>query len=293
MELIPAIKMFLREYIEPWLVGNFEKNGFFYDEKWGGIVSESADYGFCMYNNHHFTLGYFVFSIAVLAKFDVEWGMKFKGHAYALVASYISLEKNKEKSKYTKLRSFDPYKLHSLTNPLHDEHTRNSEIPSVSINAYYSASLLGMVYGDDHLVSVGSTLASFELEAVKTWWHVKEGGVYNGEFCNKNKMVGLCWEYKLWFTAAENKECRVDIQWAAPSLARKEATDGWKGFVYALEALYDHKNALKKIRDLKGFHEGNSLSNMLWWVHNRIGKKNVCCRFKKEANDCWFCTYCC
>ncbi|XP_021762997.1 endo-1,3(4)-beta-glucanase 1-like [Chenopodium quinoa] len=291
--------MSLREYIEPWLVDNFEKNGFLYDEKWGGIVCKSgssyplADYGFGRYNNHHFTLGYFVFSIAVLAKFDDEWGMKFKDHAYALVASYMSLGKNKAKSKYTKIRSFDPYKLHSWTNCLHDNHPRHSEIPSVSINAYYSASLLGMVYGDDHLVTVGSTLASFEIEAVKTWWHVKEGGVYEGEFSKKNKMVLPITPVLSEILFSDVGFVRDVVEWALPSLARKEATDGWKGFVYALEAIYDHKNALKKIRDLKGFHEGNSLSNMLWWVHSMTGKKNVRSWCKKEANDCWFCTYCC
>ncbi|XP_021847075.2 glucan endo-1,3-beta-D-glucosidase 1-like [Spinacia oleracea] len=157
MDVIPAIREFLKGSIEPWLDGSFEKNGFLYDEKWGGIVCKpgstdpGADYGFGLFNNHHFTLGYFVFCIAVLAKFDHEWGKKFKGHAYAIVASYINLGKKakKEKSKYAKLRAFDAYKLHSWTNLLHDEHPRNSENPSSSINAYYSASLLGNVYGDN------------------------------------------------------------------------------------------------------------------------------------------------
>ncbi|XP_056690432.1 uncharacterized protein [Spinacia oleracea] len=106
-------------------------------------------------------------------------------------------------------------------------------------------------------------------------------------------MIGIGWEFKredkLWFTSAGNKECRVGIQ-VIPimpvlteilfndvgfvrevvDLARKEASDGWKGFVYALEAMYDNKNALEKIRNLKGFHEGNSLSNMLWFFKYKL-----------------------
>ncbi|KAL2895992.1 Endo-1 3(4)-beta-glucanase 1 [Bienertia sinuspersici] len=326
MDVIPAIRKFLRDTIEPWLMGTFAKNGFLYDEKWGGIISKQgsndklADYGFGLYNNHHLTLGYFVFSIAVLAKFDHEWGSKFKGQAYALVGSYMSM-KIKEKSKYPKLRSFDLYKLHSWSNCLSDDHQRNSEVPSGSIHAYYSASLLGKVYDDDHLVTLGSTLASFEIEAAKTWWHVKEDGVYDGEFMKKNKMVGINWEFKrenkLWFTSADNRECRVGIQvkplmpgltdklfsdvgyvrevvnWALPCLAKEEANDSWKGLVFGLEAIFDNKNALKKIRKLKGFHEENSISNMLWWVYSRMGKKNFCSWCKKDGVHCFYCSYCC
>ncbi|KAL2895928.1 hypothetical protein RDABS01_000462 [Bienertia sinuspersici] len=328
MDVIPAIKKFLRDTIEPWLMGTFEKNGFLYDEKWGGIISkqgsvdQNADYGFGFYDNHLFTLGYFVYSIAVLAKFDVEWGMKFKGEAYALVSSYMNLKK-REKAKYAQLRSFDLYKLHSWTKNLNDNYERNSENPSASINAYYSASLLGEVYGDDHLLSIASTLASFEIEAAKIWWHVNEGDVYEDEFIKKNKMVGIVWENKredkLWFTKAENRECRVGIQvrplmpalseilfadvgyvrevvdWAATSLARKDASDTWKGYVYALEAMFDTNNALIKVRGLEEFDEGNSLSNMLWWYHSRVGKKNYCqCQWcRKGSEDCWYCVYCC
>ncbi|XP_021755427.1 endo-1,3(4)-beta-glucanase 1-like [Chenopodium quinoa] len=194
LEVIPGIRKFLRDSIEPWLVGSFEKNAFLYDEKWGGVVSKhgsvdpEADDGFGFYNNHVYALGYFVFSIAVLSKIDVQWGMKFKRKVYALVASYMSLGKG-EKSKYTKLRSFDVYKLHSWTRNLNDDHERNSENPSASINAYYSAALLGKVFGDDHLVAIGSTLASFEIEAAKTWWHVKEGQVMRGNSLRRIKWL--------------------------------------------------------------------------------------------------------
>lgn len=321
MDVIPAIRKFLRDTIEPWLVGTFEKNGFLYEQKWGGIVSKwglndsNSDYGFGLFNNHHFSLGYFVFSIAVLAKFDPEWGAKFKGQAYAMVGSYMNLGLRKEKSKYTKLRSFDAYKLHSWT-ALLQVNGRNSENPSASINAYYAAALLGRVYGDDHLVAVGSTLASFEMEAVKTWWHVKEDGVYEGVFKKMNELVGILWENKredkLWgcnndgvgrilmqmrplmpvlsdILFSDVGFVRQVVEWAAPSLAKKETGDYLKGHVYGLEAIFDGKSALNKIRNLKNFDEGNSLSNMLWWVYSRIGKEKFCEWCMKDEDECWFC----
>ncbi|KAF9619806.1 hypothetical protein IFM89_009557 [Coptis chinensis] len=39
---------------------------------------------------------------------------------------------------------------------------------------------------------IGSTLAAFEIEAIRTWWHVREGeGMYEDEFAKANKVVGM------------------------------------------------------------------------------------------------------
>ena len=52
-----------------------------------------------------------------------------------------------------------------------------------------------------------------------------------------------------------------------PALERDGVGEGWKGFVYALEGVYDKTTALEKIRGLKGFDDGNSLSNLLCWIY--------------------------
>ncbi|KAF9626030.1 hypothetical protein IFM89_030698 [Coptis chinensis] len=59
-----------------------------------------------------------------------------------------------------------------------------------------------------------------------------------------------------------------------PALRREGVGDGWKGFVYALEGVYDKKRALKKIKILKEHDDGNSLSNLLWWIHSRSEARN-------------------
>lgn len=43
------------------------------------------------------------------------------------------------------------------------------------------------------------------------------------------------------------------VQWTTPALAREGVADGWKGFVHALEGLYDKAGALEKIRNLDGY----------------------------------------
>lgn len=40
--------------------------------------------------------------------------------------------------------------------------------------------------------------------------------------------------------------------WTVPALSREVVGEGWKGFVYSLEGIYDKTGALEKIRNLNG-----------------------------------------
>ncbi|KAK7273322.1 hypothetical protein RIF29_14371 [Crotalaria pallida] len=301
--VIPKISKFLKEMIEPWLDGTFKGNGFLYERKWGGLVTEQgstdagADFGFGIYNDHHFHLGYFLYGIAVLAKIDPAWGHKYKPQAYSLVTDYLNLGQ-RFNSYYPRLRCFDLYKLHSWAAGLTEfEDGRNQESTSEAVNAYYSAALVGMAYGDTRLIATASTLTALEIASAQTWWHVKaEDNLYEEEFAKDNRIVGILWamkrDSKLWWAPAECRECRLSIQvlpllpvteslfsdaayakelveWTLPSLKNKTNVEGWKGFTYALQGIYDKESSLKKIRMLKGFDDGNSFSNLLWWIHSR------------------------
>ncbi|KAF9684075.1 hypothetical protein SADUNF_Sadunf04G0079900 [Salix dunnii] len=303
LDVIPTIRKFLKETIEPWLEGTFAGNGFFHDDKWGGIVTKQgltdsgADFGFGIYNDHHYHLGYFLYGIAVLAKFDPAWGRKYRSQAYSLMADFMNLGR-RSNSNYTRLRCFDLYKLHSWAGGLTEfADGRNQESTSEAVNSYYSAALMGLAYGDTHLVATGSMLTALEIHAARTWWQVKEGDkLYTEDFTRENRVVGVLWANKrdsgLWFAPPEWKECRLGIQllpllpisevlfsdvgfarelvkWTLPALGREGVEDGWKGFVYALEGIYDKEIALEKIKNLNGHDDGNSLTNLLWWIHSR------------------------
>ncbi|XP_027928463.1 probable endo-1,3(4)-beta-glucanase ARB_01444 [Vigna unguiculata] len=302
-KVIPKIRKFLKETIEPWLDGTFKGNGFLYERKWRGLVTEqgstdsTADFGFGIYNDHHFHLGYFLYGIAVLAKIDPAWGKKFKPQAYSLATDFMNLGQ-RYNSDYPRLRCFDLYKLHSWASGLTEfEDGRNQESTSEAVNAYYAAALMGLAYGDSRLVDTGSTLLALEIRATQTWWHVKaEDNLYEEEFAKDNRIVGILWankrDSKLWWATAECRECRLSIQvlpllpvtetlfsdtvytkelveWTLPSLKNKTNVEGWKGFTYALQGIYDKSTALKQIRRLTGFDDGNSFSNLLWWIHSR------------------------
>ncbi|KAK8546577.1 hypothetical protein V6N12_027354 [Hibiscus sabdariffa] len=296
-DVIPAIRTFLKDTIEPWLDGTFNGNGFLYESKWGGIVTKQgsadivADFGFGDFSGNHFHIGYFLYGIAVLAKINPAWGRRFKPQVYSLVEDFVNPDR-RSNSNSLRLRCFDLYKLHSwaggLTAYPDGRHEENS---GEAVNAYYSAALMGLAYEDTHLVATGSTLMALEIQAAQTWWHVKEGdNLYGKEFTGQNRMVGILWankrETRVWFGPSEWREYRLGIQllpltpisevlysnieftrelvnWTLPALARDGVEDGWKGFVYALEAIYDRESALEKMKNLQDHDNGNSLTNLL------------------------------
>jgi len=305
-DAIQKVRSFLKETIEPWLDGTFNGNGFLYDKKWGGIITQeegafvfSSDLGDGAYNDHHYQLGYFLYGIAVLVKIDPAWGSKYKTQSYSLLEDFMNLS-IKSNSNYTRLRFFDLYKLHSWTVGLtNSEHGRYQESTSEAVNAYYAAALMGMAYGDPQLVSIASTLTSLEILGTKMWWHVKKNGkLYEEEFTKENRIIGILRSNKresnVWVAPCSFCECEgmlgvhvlplcpisevlfsdVDyvkelVEWALPPFKTLGAENRWKGFVYALEGIYDNESALKKIRSMNRFEVGNSLTNLLWWIHSR------------------------
>ncbi|QCD93042.1 endo-1 [Vigna unguiculata] len=302
-EVIPMVCKFLKDTVEPWLDGTLKVNGFMHDHKWGGIVTykgsddASADFGFGIYNDHQYHLGYFLYAIAVVAKIDPAWGRKYKNKAYSLMQDFMNLD-TQSNSNYPKLRCFDLYKLHSWAAGLTEfVDGRNHESTSQALNAYYSAALMGMAYGDVQLVALGSTLAALEILAARTWFQVSSNGsMYEDVFTQENRIMGILWSNKrdsdLWFASHKLREYRLGIHllpivpiseplfsdvdyvielvtWASMDLDREGADDAWKGFVYALQALYDKEEALQNVKGLKAFDNGNSFTNLLWWIHTR------------------------
>lgn len=321
---IPDVRSFLMKSITPWLDGTFEGNGFLYESKWGGMVTKQgavdsgADFGFGIYNDHHFHLGYFLYASAVLVKLDPAWGRRYRSQIYSMVADFMNLG-SRHNSHYTKLRCFDLWKLHSWAGGLTEfADGRNQESTSEAINAYYAAALVGLAYGDAHLAAIGSTLTAMEMRSAQTWWHIREGETMYGAFGKENRVVGVLWSNKrdsgLWFAPADWREIRLGIQvlpllpitevlfsdggfakelveWAVPAMEREGVQDGWKGFVYAVEGIYDTSSALKKVKKLNGYDDGNSLSNLLWWLHSREGVRRQHGPRDYHGHS-WFAYYC-
>ncbi|XP_025648397.1 glucan endo-1,3-beta-D-glucosidase-like [Arachis hypogaea] len=307
LDLISLVKKFLKEIIQPWLDGTFEGNGFLYENQWGGLITELGSddseekFEFGFYKNRHSHLGYFVYGIAVLAKIDPNWGNKYRSEAYSLMEDFMNLGGKDSKSKYTRLRCFDLFMLHSWDSGLEDSADGRDQTDSgEAVNAYYSAALMGLAYNDANLVAIGSTLAALEIHAAQMWCHLKmDDNKCSDEFTKENRLMGILWsnkrESRTWFAPPAWKEHRLAfhvlpllpiseflysnvgfvkevVEWTMPCLNRVGVEEKWKWLVYAMEGIYDNEAALKKIRELKSFDdEGNSLSNLLWWLHSRKG----------------------
>lgn len=87
---------------------------------------------------------------------------------------------------------------------------RNQDSTSEAVNACCSATLMGLAYGDTHLVVVGSLLTTMEIDASQTWWHVREDDtIYAADFTREKRMVGLLWakfQLKELYKIYKNKE---------------------------------------------------------------------------------------
>lgn len=299
-DLVHRVMQFLQSSITPWFTGQFAGNALMYDITWGGIISRDgsrdagADFGLGAYNDHHYHLGYFVYAGAVLAKLDYRWAHTFKPHMYALIHDYMS----KEYHEFPRLRNFDCYTLHSWASGLTEFNDgRNQESTSEAVNAYYAAALAALAYHDFELVTLASTLCALENRTSQLLWHVpSDSKLYNPEFVEANRIVSIVWSTKrdsgLWFAGAERRDCRLGIQvlpitpvteamfpdkhyvkelvdWATELINNENVTDAWRGFIYALKAIYDPRAALEAATSLNGHDDGNSYSNLLWWIHTR------------------------
>ncbi|MCO5546939.1 hypothetical protein L7F22_000378 [Adiantum nelumboides] len=94
---------------------------------------------------------------------------------------------------------------------------RNQESTNEAVNAYYSAGLLGLAFGDSHLMNTGLTLAALEIRVARALWHVpSDSTIYEQEFRATQRIAGVLWANKrdtgLWFAPSEWRECHLGIQ---------------------------------------------------------------------------------
>lgn len=257
------------------------------------VLLQGADFGAGMYNDHHFHYGYFIYAAAVLAKLNGTWARSYQPQVYTLLRDFMTLRA--DDPFFPRLRHFDLYSLHSWASGLFVfADGRNQESSSEAVNAYYAAALAGFAYNDLNLAVAGATLAAVETIATETLWHLPSNtSIYANPFAEANRVMGVVWSNKrdagLWFASAESKEMRTGIQmlpvtpytnilfrnrdyalqlfnWTQPALAQPNVTDQWRGFSWALQALNDPAGALQNVQSLKEHDDGNSLTNLLWFV---------------------------
>lgn len=176
-----------------------------YDTTWGGIVPNKDDYGAQHYNDHHFHYGYWVYSYAVIAKFDPSWmTTTLKDENFSpeqwiniLIRDYANPSAH---DPYFPLQRYqDDFAGHSWASGLTaSKDGQNANSSSEAVNAYYAIALYAEAMNDFNLHRWGRFLTGRELIAAKMYWQViPNQSIYDKKFTQNNWIVASLWGSKI------------------------------------------------------------------------------------------------
>lgn len=198
---------------------------FEYDTTWGGIIPSVENYGARHYNDHHYHYGYWVYTFAVIAKFDSHWlerpvetkSFAPKDWIDGLIQDYAN---NDTQNVYFPLQRYqDDYAGHSWASGLSSfPDGQNQQSSSEAVNAYYALALYAKVMHDSALFHWARFLMTRELISARTYWQIqKDSTIYSPEFTLYNQVVADLWASKVdsntFFTPCEF-EYRCGLQYA-------------------------------------------------------------------------------
>jgi len=286
----------------PWFTGN-TSDYLCYDQSWGGIVSSkglndsAADFGNGYYNDHHFHYGYFAYAIAALVKSPdySSFVTKYRSAIYAIVRDYAN--PSESDPYFPVMRHVDAFDGHSWASGIIGDFgdNRNQESSSEAINSYYGLMLLGKALGNANMEATGLTLYTLEVHAVNLYWHMTTKKTVYPPIFSLNKCAAMIWSSKAvvgtWFASGSlythginmmpytpASENYMTYDWVIeeyPYLLRTYNTslpppsDPWMGIMYGSEAVIDPVSAQSHLTKLTEWDNGNSLTNMLYWVGTR------------------------
>ena len=242
-EVIASALSRLRSGVEVWLNGTAQAK-FIYDEGWGGLINCGClfnektercdnDYPNCptftdpglnfgngFYNDHHFHYGYFIYSAAVVANYDLAWGRKYFQEVLLLIRD-IANPSIHDKN-FPAFRHKDWFLGSSWASGIATLggapyiNGRNQESSSEAIHAYEAIALYGSVMihawgdgtADDSALNefgltarrislMGRLLSATEVRSAQRYWHVLHGEQATKSIYPKNykpSVVGMMWQ---------------------------------------------------------------------------------------------------
>ncbi|KTD60067.1 glycosyl hydrolase [Legionella shakespearei] len=178
---------------------------FQYDQTWGGIIPSKDNYGARHYNDHHYHYGYWVYTFAVLAKFDLKWlKTKLQDKPFTpeewihfLILDYANKDPNNPY--FTYQRHQDDYAGHSWASGLTpDAAGQNEQSSSEAVNAYYALALYAKATNDSATYNWAQFLMSRELKSAQLYWQIPANSpVYSEAFKKENQVIGNLWASKV------------------------------------------------------------------------------------------------
>ncbi len=198
----------LEKRIEEWFSGDSTKSYFHYNKALGAVASYPDEFFTVeQINDHHFTYGYWIRTVAEIALRDPAWAAKDKwgGMVDLLVADIATAERGR--ADFPFLRNFDPYEGHSWASGVggvgeYGAFGNNQESSSESINAWAGLILWGEVNGNRELRDLGMFLYTTEIEAINHYWFDIHRLVFPPEYKNVevSQVFGGQYIHNTWWT---------------------------------------------------------------------------------------------
>ena len=194
----------IKKRIEEWFSGTSDRGYFHYDKSLGAVASYPDEFFTVeQINDHHFTYGNWIRTVAEIALRDPAWAAKDKwgGMIDLLVADIATTERGK--ADFPFLRTFDVYEGHAWASGIGlGEFGNNQEASSESINAWAGLILWGEVNGNRALSDLGKYLMTTEIEAINHYWLDIHGLVFAPEYKNVevSQVFGGQYIHNTWWT---------------------------------------------------------------------------------------------
>lgn len=200
LQIIVKLK---NELINWFTYSSSESNKYFsYDDKWGGLIGITANYGSKDYNDHHFHYGYFIYASAILAMYDESFANDYGGMVNLLIKDIANTDRTDQNFPF--MRCFDFYESHSWANGMGgmDDRGIDQESSSEAMNAWAAIYLWGLATNNDNYKNLGIYLYSGENEAIKQYYFNLDRDILKSAYSHNS--IGILWggqiTYSLHFT---------------------------------------------------------------------------------------------
>jgi len=153
---------------------------FRYDTVYGGLllrsgpdnepINPAANFGFPLYSDHHFHLGYFLYAMGYYATHYPAWAQANRGRIVAIARDVGNPSFNDVY--FPIVRNKDFYVGISWATGVVGG-LRQAESSTEAINCYHGLAALGLALGDNVMKSVGQIMLATEIRSVREYYHVR------------------------------------------------------------------------------------------------------------------------
>jgi len=209
---------------------------------------------------------------------------------------------------YPQHRFKDWYVGHSWASGLFPSASgRNQESMSEALNAWYGLALYGKALGDATLLDLGRLMLATELRSGFMYWQIDSASSIYPDIFASNGLAAVVWSTKVdkttWF--GPNVEYAYGIQampvtpvtelWLRPEWLQSTqhvwgasmdtAIEQWRGILLMMAAVLQPADAWRNANLLTLYDNGNTRTNVLYWVATRPPKGDAPVALGKVPSD--------